>query len=237
VSSAEQAIVVAKKAWSSVHSKAQWHQMYAPENISASEPYAAILDIGVWFVFGKAVAGKSSPVAHVCASDGTASVGSKWCNLTSRWFRLATAKRRCSRHSGGVRPQMTSVILKFEAIAFLLAFLVADFWFVTFRCSASPDINLFHLGFGIVVQLLVVGVPLFVIRIYPEADDKTNLSVVAFALILGLVSYPMVRDSILFGDSVDAERTSNSKGFLCPGARNTFPFGHRQWAAAQAIAV
>ena len=31
-----------------------------------------------------------------------------WSGITSRWFRLAPAKRRCSRHSGGVRHQNQS---------------------------------------------------------------------------------------------------------------------------------
>ena len=121
---------------------------------------------------------------------------------------------------------MTSVVLKYEAIILLLAFLLVDCWFVTFRCSASPDIHRSHLGFGIMVQVLVVATLLLVNRFYEEADEKLTLTVAATALALGLVSVAITRDSILFGDSVDAERTSTSKGFQCPGAQTVFFFGH-----------
>jgi hypothetical protein len=121
---------------------------------------------------------------------------------------------------------VTSVVLKYEAIVLLLAFLLVDWWFVTFRCSASPDIHGSHLGFGITVQVLIVATLLLVNRLYEDADDKFNLTAAATALALGLVSVVIVRDSILFGDSVDAERTSTSKGFQCPGAQTVFFLGH-----------
>lgn len=77
VSSAEQAIVAAKAAWKSVYEKAQWHQAFAPASVAASEPYSAVLTSGVWFVSGKSVVGKATPVAHVCEVDGSVSVSSK----------------------------------------------------------------------------------------------------------------------------------------------------------------
>ena len=122
---------------------------------------------------------------------------------------------------------MTSALLKFEAITLLLAFLVIDWWFTSFRCSVSPDIDWPRLGFGIFVQILIVGGLLLLSRIHADPNAKTLLTIAGVALILGIVSFPMVRDSALFGDTVDAERTSNSKGLLCPGALSVFPLGHR----------
>jgi hypothetical protein len=77
VTSAEQAIVAAKAAWKSVYDKANWHQVFAPSSVAASEPYSAVLTSGVWFVTGRAGLGKASPIAHVCESDGSVSVSSK----------------------------------------------------------------------------------------------------------------------------------------------------------------
>jgi len=122
---------------------------------------------------------------------------------------------------------MTKALLKFEAITLLLAFLVIDWWFTSFRCTVSPSIDWSRLGFGIFVQILVVGGLLLLSRIDAGPSAKTLLTIAGIALLIAVVSFPMVRDSALFGDTVDAERTTNSKGLLCPGARSVFPLGHR----------
>ena len=122
---------------------------------------------------------------------------------------------------------MAKALLKFEAITLLLAFLVIDWWFTSFRCSVSPNIDWSRLGFGIFVQFLVVGGLLLLSRIDTGPSDKSLLKIAGIALMLGILSFVMVRDSTLFGDTVDAERTTNSKGLQCPGARSVFPEGHR----------
>ena len=48
VTSAEQAIVAAKAAWKSVYDKANWHQVFAPSSVAASEPYSAVLRDSIW---------------------------------------------------------------------------------------------------------------------------------------------------------------------------------------------
>jgi hypothetical protein len=74
VSTPEQAIAAAKRAWLSVYSKASWHAIYGPEGVTSFEPYSAYLDEGIWHVSGSARNGKRGPVASVCASNGAASV-------------------------------------------------------------------------------------------------------------------------------------------------------------------
>jgi hypothetical protein len=51
-----------------------------------------------------------------CASRSRQAAFQCFNRITSRWFRLATARRRCSRHSGGVRPheQMSTLRGKSE---------------------------------------------------------------------------------------------------------------------------
>lgn len=122
---------------------------------------------------------------------------------------------------------MNISLLKVVSVVFLLVFLVADCWFVAYRCAASPAVNWSHLGFGILLQLILVAGLLLVNRFYDELDDKANGVVAAGALVLGVMSLVITRDSILFGDSVDAERTRTSTGFQCPGAETVFFFGHR----------
>jgi hypothetical protein len=121
---------------------------------------------------------------------------------------------------------MNISMLKVVAIVLLIVFLTLDCLFVTYRCSAGPEINWSHLGFGFLLQLIVVAALLAVDWYYDEADDKAKGAVALGALVFGLMSLLIARDSILFGDSVDAERTRTSKGFECPGVENV-TFGHR----------
>lgn len=74
VETEKDAIAAAKRAWSSVYAKANWHSIFGPTTVASFEPYSAVLTEGVWFVSGMPKDGKPSPVAYVCASNGAASV-------------------------------------------------------------------------------------------------------------------------------------------------------------------
>jgi hypothetical protein len=117
---------------------------------------------------------------------------------------------------------MMNTVLKFAGLALLVLLVVLDSWLLSFRCPASPNIHWSRLGFGILIQVLAIGSPALYLRIFGANERKANVLAVAVSLFLAVASFPMVRDSLLFGDSVDPERTNNSKGFLCPDASNVF---------------
>jgi len=122
---------------------------------------------------------------------------------------------------------MTSTLLKVEALVLLTVFIACDCWFASFRCSFSPAVDASRLGFGIFLQVLVPAGIWLTSRIETSDSPKAVFVASIAGLVLGLASLVMVRDSTLFADTVDAERTANSNGLQCPGVRSTFPFGHQ----------
>jgi hypothetical protein len=78
VATSAAAIAAAKEAWKSIYSKAPQHSAFSPESVAQGEPYAAILENGVWHVVGTVPKGTlgGTPEASICAVDGSVSATS-----------------------------------------------------------------------------------------------------------------------------------------------------------------
>ena len=76
VTTPEQAITSARQAWKSIHEKASWHAVYSEESTSRFEPYAAVLEDGIWVVRGTIAPGYRGETVEstVRQSDGSVSV-------------------------------------------------------------------------------------------------------------------------------------------------------------------
>jgi hypothetical protein len=109
-------------------------------------------------------------------------------------------------------------VARFGAISILLLSLAMDIWLVSLLCEFSPDVDWSRFTFGIFVQLIsVVGI-LFAPKIEADLKPKYMLGYVFGTLMLFGLSFVMVRNAALFGDSVDPGRTTDSSGFQCPGS-------------------
>jgi hypothetical protein len=137
---------------------------------------------------------------------------------------LTTAEREKTNYGGN--PSLTSAQLKIVAIILLVAALALDIWIPSFRCSASPDVDWSRLAFGFSIQAFVVAAPFLIRHIFPDASRGTNFAVALAAFFLFAFSYGVVRNSTLFGDSIDPSRGPASAGFQCEGARSLFLLGH-----------
>lgn len=73
VATSAAAIVAAKIAWDALYRAAPTHSAFSPAMVAKGEPYVAILEDGVWHVFGTLPKGTigGTPEASICAVDGS----------------------------------------------------------------------------------------------------------------------------------------------------------------------
>jgi hypothetical protein len=93
-----------------------------------------------------------------------------------------------------------------------------DIWLVRLRCEFSPEVDWSRFTFGIFVQLVCAAALLLAPKIEADLKPKHMLGYILGTLILFGVSFVMVRNAALFGDSVDPGRNTDSTGFQCPGS-------------------
>lgn len=73
VTTAEEAVVLAKKAWKSIYEKASWNSIYSKQSTDKFEPYTATLEGDVWVVRGTIPEGFHGETLEtsVCRTDGS----------------------------------------------------------------------------------------------------------------------------------------------------------------------
>jgi hypothetical protein len=115
---------------------------------------------------------------------------------------------------------MSTPLRRLLAALLLAAFVAFDLWFAGERCQFSPPVDWSRLGFGLVVQALAVVVLLLDNALVDALREKAATGLVVLCLVLPAVAtFLMVRNAVLFGDSVDPQRKHDSSGYLCPGMR------------------
>ena len=115
---------------------------------------------------------------------------------------------------------MTRALFKIQAIALAVGLPAMDLWLSTLRCDASPVIDWSRFAFAIVLQLVCVAVP--VIALHANPDERINYRFALVALLVAVISFPMVRQSLLLSDTA-TDKFFPSTGYLCSGVQRWRP--------------
>jgi hypothetical protein len=91
----------------------------------------------------------------------------------------------------------------------------ADAYFVSSRCSLSPPVAWSVTLFGILFQLAAASFPILVGRCLSGQLAGYRLKVSSLALLLVLISLPLLQYGVMYGDALGKDKMYRSVGMRC----------------------
>ena len=99
-----------------------------------------------------------------------------------------------------------------------------DIWLATLRCSSSPPIDWSRLGFGLTMQIGVLGGLLVLARGQTNLARSTTLRFSVGLLATAAYTFILVRQPLLLSDTT-FDKFFSSGSYKCPGVPGTWKSG------------